>query len=154
MMSRFLDPAIADQLLHSSNIDLRAVERDICFAVIQFYPANVPELRDMHASAAEISKTFGAVVETFLSHIVIVSFGALPGRPRMPHMDFINAVLASHISKVKIAYACGLARTGSIGGPKRLNLSFIHPAFPRVLAELNTMPLGEAHKVHYPKADG
>ena len=77
---QYLDPEIVDQLLQGDQVPRYPAEREICFAVIQFYPASVADLQNMHASASEIAKTFGADIETFLSHLSLIHISE-PTRP-------------------------------------------------------------------------
>ena len=148
-MSRYISEDVMEDILKTKDADsLRALSnRQICFVLIELNTTDLPALESMLSTVTEIASAHDGVIDTLVSHLVVVCFGVLDWSPINRHKTFIESILSKFGGQIKIAYASGVGQVGNIGGPKRMSYSFIHPMFPRALAELSAMPYGEAHEV-------
>lgn len=120
-------------------------DRHITFALIEFTAQKETKLLSTIESVATLSAEYGAVIDTIVSNLMVVTFGMFG--PTTPHKPFIDAALTKHGIDIRIVYATGSARVGNIGDAKRISYTFLHPSFSKAIALLPSTPAGEAREV-------
>ena len=144
---QYFDPDAAEEMLKDAASPKKLTEREICFVLIALCPENEADVEQMHEPIADMAIAHCGFVDSIVSHFAVVCFGFIPDSSTESHKPFVVALRAKFGGAIKIAYATGVAQMGDLGGGTRWSYSFIHPAFPRVLAELTDMPPGEAHEI-------
>ena len=125
---------------------------ELCIVVIQFDAVETVALEAMLSSCLDLAVVHKGVVDSFVSHLVVVCFGMRDWSPIEGYRAYVEALTTNFGKHVKVSYSSGAGLVGIFGSAKRMSYTFIHPAFPKVLAELGTMPWGEAHGVLWPNA--
>ena len=146
ILSRFLRPlqrSALERIL--ANKDFNELKRGTLEVDVAVVRGDTPEVvSERMGLVAEIAMKHGAVVDTLVSSMVIVTFGMFGQQPTTANRDALIQELRQRLqSDIKIIHCAHHAVYGVLGS-SHFAYTFVVDGFIEMLGQLNSMQFGEA----------
>ncbi len=148
--SRYVSPDVVQSLfsdrVQAESATLHSGEIGFVLSWVNGYSPE--QVSERTGRVADLAIEYGGVVDSMVSGLVIVSFGASP--PPFVHSSdqagFVAALIQELGNEIKLVHGCSKGYYGNIGSARRMAYSFIIEDFGLALKRLCSLDFGQAEE--------